>query len=60
MNVLLQNTEVSLVEQLRSYITRYEWETEKKPMIEERDIDHDAEDDKEDDVPGPDQEENDV
>ena len=44
---------MSLEEQLRSFLSRYEWENEKQPMIEEHDIDHDAEEDHEDDVPEP-------
>ena len=44
---------MSLVEQLGSFISGYEGETEKHPMIEEHDIDHDAEGENEADVPTP-------
>ena len=43
---------MSLVVQL--FITRLEWETENQPMIEQHDIDHGAEENNEDNVPGPD------
>ena len=58
LKVYFRNTEVSVVKQLPSFISRYDWESEKQLMIEEHDIDHGSKDDDEDDTPGPDHGEN--
>ena len=45
LKLYFRHTGVSSVEQLRSFLSRYEWEKKKQPMIEKHDCYHDTEDD---------------